>query len=134
MSKELSQTFQFCAVQCWAETSSAPHLDITLVIDEGRPLEYNISLQQSDTSVRLGSLLCSRSHDLYGPSSHRFADSVSKHMSTEQSANLFKPLLVPDLPRRVEVVRAQSLKFFSYPGWEKLHDEAMEAESTLMGW
>ncbi|RWW82060.1 hypothetical protein BHE74_00009502 [Ensete ventricosum] len=74
------------------------------------------------------------SHDLYGPSSHRCADSVSKHMSAEQSANLFKPLLMPDLPRRVEVVRAQSLKFFSYPGWEKLHDEAMEAESTLMGW
>ncbi|CAD5194195.1 UDP-glycosyltransferase 73D1-like [Musa acuminata AAA Group] len=46
------------------------------------------------------------------------------------ASDTFEPFLVPDLPHKVEVVRAQSMSFFDYPGWEKLRDEVAEAEST----
>ncbi|CAL9080778.1 unnamed protein product, partial [Musa textilis] len=46
------------------------------------------------------------------------------------ASDAFEPFLVPDLPHDVEVVRAQSLSFFDYPGWEKLRYEVAEAEST----
>ncbi|CAL9202096.1 unnamed protein product, partial [Musa hybrid cultivar] len=58
---------------------------------------------------------------------------VSKHKSGGHLADAFEPFLVPGFPHKLEVVRAQSLKFFDYPGWEKLRDEAAEAEASADG-
>ncbi|RZR79174.1 hypothetical protein BHM03_00004806 [Ensete ventricosum] len=58
---------------------------------------------------------------------------VSKHKSDGHVADAFEPFLVPGFPHKLEVVTAQSIKFFDHPGWEKLHDEAVEAETSADG-
>ncbi|CAL9767329.1 unnamed protein product [Musa acuminata subsp. burmannicoides] len=58
---------------------------------------------------------------------------VSKHKSGGHLADEFEPFLVPGFPHKLEVVRAQCLKFFELPGWEKLFAEVAEAESMADG-
>ncbi|RWW45858.1 hypothetical protein BHE74_00048264, partial [Ensete ventricosum] len=58
---------------------------------------------------------------------------VSKHKSGGHLADASEPFLVPDFPHKLEVVSAQSLKFFELPGWEKFFAEVSEEESKANG-
>ncbi|XP_042398600.1 UDP-glycosyltransferase 73C2-like [Zingiber officinale] len=65
-------------------------------------------------------LLCSRNV-------HEYAS------SGDVPGDMFQPFFIPGLPQKIEVVRAQALRFFDYPGREKLQEQVTEAEATADG-
>ncbi|KAG6498644.1 UDP-glycosyltransferase 73C6-like [Zingiber officinale] len=59
---------------------------------------------------------------------------VSELEHAEDSASSpFEPLLVPELPHRVETVRAQSSRFFDLPGFKRYREEWVEDQSSAHG-
>ncbi|KAG6501359.1 UDP-glycosyltransferase 73C3-like [Zingiber officinale] len=65
-------------------------------------------------------LLCSRNV-------HEYAS------SGDVPGDMFQPFFIPGLPQKIEVVRAQALRFFDYPEREKLQEQVTEAEATADG-
>ncbi|WOK97590.1 hypothetical protein Cni_G06298 [Canna indica] len=58
---------------------------------------------------------------------------ASRNASRVKPADPFETIIVPDFPHELEVVKAQALRFFEFPGWKKLFDEVAEAEETADG-
>nr|UHB15537.1 UDP-glycosyltransferase [Paris polyphylla] len=73
----------------------------------------------------------------HGPSSFYLlcVYNIRKNGIYDRITDPFEPFVVPDLPHEgsVVVTTAQALGFLDIPGWEKLRDEALEAEATADG-
>ncbi|XP_020591685.1 UDP-glycosyltransferase 73C5-like [Phalaenopsis equestris] len=59
--------------------------------------------------------------------------SIKRHKILDRIKDEFEPFVLPDLPQRIEMVRAQVERWVDSPTWEKLRDECYAAEEAADG-